>query len=429
MSRSWVVVVAGLIVACSTQLPPVTSGLGLNIASTFAPDTIDARSLTELEVIVYDSTGRRLQAATVTFKPENMFVAGLSTEPPWVNQAARATDSDGSVRIRVKRGDHTPAGQIIVTVTDASGRSATDTVVFTILPGHAAGGHVARPADTSLYIGGSLPISAGGLDRNGNLVPLATTLASSGGLVASGDGTVTATDYGRSFVVATTAAGTDTAFISVVPHGVLLASRTYPSYSMDIVELDGSRRDPAPWTPQLYDDEGSWTPDGKHFLVSEDLGYLSLQIVDLQGNYHRVGPDSLAVIDRPWFTADGSALFFALPSTVNTGCGARIRMDQIRSRRCHPFISPAKRCRRPMAASSRPTPPMTTSAYSPSPTVLPGRGLTRRSGHAGHPMAYGSRCTSTVWRRGSSSMQQPVSNGWNSGTTCPESGRLTVSGS
>jgi hypothetical protein len=244
-----------------------------------------------------------------------MFVASSLFESrflgPWNDRAVVNTDVRGHAVLGVEFGTRTPLGQIVVSTTDPkTGLALVDTVTFAILPGRPAGGHASTPTDTSMYLDRTLHISAGGLDRLGNLVPLPATYAAASGLLLSADGTVSASAYGRLSVVTTTAAGSDTTFVSVVPHGTLLATRIEPGLAIDIVDLDGSNDRPAPWAVDYYSTQGDWTHDGNHFVASEELGYKSAQVVDMQGNYHRLRPDSLAVIDLPRFSADGLTLFF-----------------------------------------------------------------------------------------------------------------------
>jgi hypothetical protein len=301
-----------LCAACSgLDLPSGLTGPGLFVSASFPADTIDARSVAELEVIAYGANGSTLPGVTVTFTPENMFMAGTPAQEPWIGETSRVTGSDGKASIRFKRGDHTPVGRIILSMTDSTGRSFADTATFQILPGHTVSGHTASPRDTALYIGRAFQFSAGGVDRNGNAVPIGVTYTHSAGVDVTSTGVVTTTDYGRNFVVASSLAGVDTAWVSVLPHGTLsgvfVPSSQPPGPSTQFMDLDGSNRQAAPWPDA---DATLWTPDGQHFLVFNEFALWSMQIVDLQGNAHRFGPDSLDHASGPSFSGDRSKVVF-----------------------------------------------------------------------------------------------------------------------
>ena len=320
---------AVLTAACSgaSQLPPVSSGLGIAVISAVPLDTIDARSRSDLEIAVYDSTGKGIADAVVDFRAQNMFVPGnLQFEGPWVGETGAATDASGHAHIRYKRGDRAPAGQIVVSTRDPrTGISYADTIVFVITPGNPVGGHAIFPADTDIYTGTSFGIIAGGIDRGGDIAPMAATYVASSGVSVTSTGTVTANVTGRSFVATTTAVGVDTAWISVVPHGEILASRFAdpPDDSMVDIELAGPIRAlPLEATPGGL--TATWSPDGQHFVVASDYSGLPMQSVDLQGNRVRLGPDSLGYLDRPRFSANGQFLFFG---AVRDGVSSAFRSN------------------------------------------------------------------------------------------------------
>jgi hypothetical protein len=305
---------AALFAACSgtSQLPPVQSGVGIAVVSAIPADTIDARSRSDFEIVVYDSTGKGIANVDVDFRGQNMFVPGNPQyEGPWVGETGAATDGSGHAHIRYKRGDRAPAGQIVVSTHDPrTGVSYTDTIAFVITPGNPVGGHAIFPADTDVYTGTSFGIVAGGIDRGGDIVPMSATYAASSGVSVAATGTVTANAMGRSFVATTTAAGVDTAWISVVPHGEILAGRwgDSPDDSMVDIELAGPIRT-LPIEQSVGGLTATWAPDGQHFVIATDGG-LPMQSVDLQGNRVRLGPDSLGYLDRPRFSANGQFLFF-----------------------------------------------------------------------------------------------------------------------
>jgi hypothetical protein len=207
-----------------------------------------------LVAALYDSTGKPRVNAGVSIRPVPPPGGSIFPALAFVRNAAApyfgwseigaglSTDSSGVVRAEVRLGY--VAGEIaLVLEADPPIGSVVDTVKFEARPGLPTRIDL-QPMDSALYEGGSYSLRARVFDGYDNeRDDEVTTATDSAAVTVSTHGVVEAKRIGRALVRGTVGEVVDSAWVSVVPHGVLLVAGSLPgSQSAQLLELetDGS---------------------------------------------------------------------------------------------------------------------------------------------------------------------------------------------
>lgn len=227
-------------------------GPGVHIvAGADVTDTVDATPQQALVVRVVDADSNPVPNAIVRFtsvlRTNNQ--SGFSqatmaltklTSAIWTTLAIDTTDQQGEAGVLVRLGTPAGSGGIIVTVPTLG---FATTAGFTILPG-AAARVVVAPADTTVYVGGAITLRAATVDRYQNPRTDPVTLSVSRPIASVQGTTLTASDIGRTRITVTAGARSDTAGLSVVPRGTIVAQAVMESTGIDLAlytfDLDGS---------------------------------------------------------------------------------------------------------------------------------------------------------------------------------------------
>jgi hypothetical protein len=226
------------------------------------------------------------------------------------------TNAQGRVAVRVRLGVHAGVAKLRLSALQLGFQ---DTARFTILPGKPAQ-VVVTPGDTAVYTGATFQASATVLDTWGNLRTDQATFAPLVDASVTATGNVTAgTKIARASYRATFAGASGTGWVSIVPHGTLIALR-YPPYSGGAgsavtFNLDGSGYQEIPSI--YYFEAPSWTPSGTTFVFGgprQPAPGIWLYTSDLSGNVHQLGtPGDSSVTWASWpvYSPDGQALYFS----------------------------------------------------------------------------------------------------------------------
>lgn len=280
-----------------------------------AADTVLATLVQALVVEVRDEQGKVVPGAVVRFSsvmgdahPHVPTVwVGPITSTQFSTLVVDSTDARGRAAVLVRLGRLAGMGGVVVTV-PVLGLEAT--VPYTIRPGSAAR-VVVTPADTAVYAGAEYAIGATATDRFGNPREDAVTFTTSGPAATVSGGTVRAAAVGRGMIVAQVGSRTDTAWVSVVPRGTLVASTGsywFPSASatLAVVNLDGSGyreiTGGGAYRP-------AWSPAGDGVVF--DRGG-AIHATDLSGNARPLVADSPPPGVMHWarYAPDGASVFF-----------------------------------------------------------------------------------------------------------------------
>jgi Tol biopolymer transport system component len=124
-------------------------------------------------------------------------------------------------------------------------------------------------------------------------------------------------------VVARSAFGDDSGYVSVVPHGRVLAAMHFEGGGSFVqFDLDGSHYRTVPTLVGQFDAGPVWAPDGKHFLYHNydaSLGALELWVADTTGQASRLWPrGTFHSVGFARFSRDGRWLYFSVGATDNT---------------------------------------------------------------------------------------------------------------
>ncbi|HWE43013.1 MAG TPA: hypothetical protein VG432_10930 [Gemmatimonadaceae bacterium] len=250
-------------------------------------DTVDTQLPGTLVVAVYDSSGRPLPRAAVSFRAVREDTAlvgqfalhvgypgtspilweGLTLVPhTWAPQFL--TDSLGELHVPIQLG--AIVGRIGLRLA-VVGREAvsTYTVWFDVHAG-APARVTLLPHDTAVYVDRSYQLRARVVDRYGNARTEQPTVAGdSTPATATNAGLVTGRASGRARFRAAWGTLADTAWASVVPPGRLAAVSSYPSHFV-LVNLDGSEyRSSASEKSVGYI---AWAPSGARTAVQDNGG-------------------------------------------------------------------------------------------------------------------------------------------------------------
>lgn len=283
-----VAAVATVAASCSDSSGPDSSS-GIRLISGYGvSDTVDAQLSQALVVEVHDSTGQlppkgtvvRFNAVASAGYYYEALVMPLTGQYP-TNFATAETDDIGRAAVIVKLGVKAGTAHVAISVPTLN---AQDTAEYTILPGKAASALV-TPLDTTLYAGHSYTLRGGVVDRYGNARTDPTTWSISGpGASVTAAGVVTASAVGRYTISGTTAAGTATGHMSVVPQMRLAGWRTSPDSRIVSAELDGSdQKVLAPVVDGGIGAHPAWMPDGTIIYTYYDLTYQALRTVGDDG--------------------------------------------------------------------------------------------------------------------------------------------------
>ena len=311
--------------ACGTQdaTAPPTAGLRI-LWGDGVTDTILTPLDQTLMVEVRSERGVPVQGTQVRFDPverggqPDVYITYPSSTS-FLTLLDDTTDALGLVAVRVKLGVHAGAAKLRLSVPQLGFQ---DTARFTILPGHPAQ-VVVTPGDTAVYAGASFQSSATVFDTWGNLRTDQATFSPLTGVDVTSTGKITAgANIARASYTATVAgtasvaAASGTGWVSIVPHGTLVAYHAtyYPEApSLVTFNLDGSGYHEI--APILYLEASAWTPSGTTFVFGGAVqpGFLWMYTSDLAGNVQRLGTpqdSGLTSVSWPVYSPDGQALYF-----------------------------------------------------------------------------------------------------------------------
>lgn len=232
--------------------------------------------------------------------------------------ATELSDADGTVQVQVRMGIYAKD----VTVTASAPGFANASTVYHIHPGNPVRLRV-LPGDSALYAGASYTLRARTEDQWGNprADPVQLSLADAGTVQLNGS-VLQGQQLGRAMVRGQAGTFTDSAFVSVVPRGSIVAIRehrvTSDSAMIEYFGLDGSayRRVKG----NLWDSGVAWVPgtNGSVVVESRDLGgsnFYHLAIVDSLGGRRGLVPASLGLTQelQPQAGLDGWIYFAGDP--------------------------------------------------------------------------------------------------------------------
>jgi hypothetical protein len=243
----------------------------------------------------------------------------VDSSQAWSGYGVRlSTDAAGVVRARVKLGY--VAGDIaMLVVAPSPGAPVADTVHFLVNPG-APDSIDLQPRDSALYEGRSYSLRPRVFDAYGNeRNDKVTTATDSTAITVTADGLVEAKRIGRALVHATLADVVGSAWVSVVPHGVLVASRAglvgQPDQLVQF-ELDGSHL-------SVLDarsvHEPSYSPSGRRMVLVDrsEGGYGNggrIFVRESDGTEHPLTADYVDYQEAqqsPRFSADEEWIYYA----------------------------------------------------------------------------------------------------------------------
>jgi len=326
------IVMAATALSCSeSTAPEVGPGFQLlELPGTTHHDTVRTELPGMLVAALYDSAGRpraNTEVSIQAVRPPDvqplfkllLLRDAMDSSRTWSSQGIQLrTDAAGIVRARVKLGDLARDIAMLLVAQSPAG-AVTDTVHFLVNPG-APVVFALEPRDTALYEGGSYPLRAVVLDAYGNARgDKATTHTDSTSITVTTDGSVRARHIGRGVVRGTLGGRVDSAWVSVVPHGVLVASRPARSGQPDQLlqfELDGSNL-------TVIDartiEQPSISPSGTRivFIDRSERAYLDggrIFVREPDGVEHPLLPDYVAYQEKqmsPRFSADEKWVYYA----------------------------------------------------------------------------------------------------------------------
>jgi Tol biopolymer transport system component len=298
-------------------------------------DTVEAPPI-QLVVEVLDADGRAAAGAVVTFTVPDEDITRIRVGPAGAGWGwdviSDTTDAQGRAAASVLPGVRTGAARVAVAVPSLGFQ---DTARYTVAPGNMVRIRLA-PLDSAVYVGNSYTVDAAAVDRHGNARPDAVALASGSSRVSVAGSAVRGEVIGRGFVIATSGARVDTAWVSVVPPGVLAVYRlSYagsPPSGMVLMNTDGSnlrelRAGPGGTGPMLDGVTSSWSPDGQELAFATEDG--RLMATDLAGSVRliRAADGTLASGWPAMYAPDGDWIYFQRGQTGSQHTFWRIRPD------------------------------------------------------------------------------------------------------
>ena len=285
--RNAVVLTLGAVIGCTGGTEPardtspmaiVSGGAATGPALTIAPPIVveirDASGHPASGVPVVFST---VTAGEVDLARQSLFVCALGSDPcaQYTDQfrfnirngATVVTGPDGRASAAVQFG--VLAGDATLTISVPSMGTSRE-ITYTTVAGPLA--QIVATHDTAVYAGVSYTLHARAADRIGNprTDPVTSTSATPSVVTVSADN-ATAVATGRGRVVLRTGDIVDTAFVSVVPHGRLVAlgrsSAGAPLNKFVLLDTDGSaRRVVGEILPNDDNAAPVWTPEGAEIV-------------------------------------------------------------------------------------------------------------------------------------------------------------------
>lgn len=326
--------------ACENSLAPGVSYQIRVLDAGAASDTVLSMATRPLSVEVDDRNGRPEVGVVVKFLAlaadsadslkgaRGMYVCAVQTTPCAryyseqgysVNLALwQRTDSAGRALAHVQFGVIAGPAAIGVSLQDSAG--PVERVKYTTRPG-AFARVVATVPDTAVYVGRTYDLGAHAADRFGNARPEPVTLADATPTVihVTSSGQVTASGTGRGRVRMRSGDITDSAWVSVPPHGRLAAFGWAPDLStvnqLVLINTDGSKPLLLGTTPGISGIAlPVWTPDGNAlvFDAAGSSGNAQLNIIDMSGAQRALlhAPGDFSASLEPAFSSAGWALYF-----------------------------------------------------------------------------------------------------------------------
>ena len=293
-------------------------------------DTVDTRLSGALVLLLRDSAGRPLPGADILLRgriPDGMslFTEVLrfrNPEQPFAQWSRRwhsvRTDAEGVIRVEVMLG--TVAGKIDLEMIGMTPEfQATDTISFMVHAGAPAALEIG-PSDSAVYVGGSYQLRLRVVDRYGNARPeQPTTSAAHDTVTVTVTGRVTGERIGRATVHGVFGGLLDSAAVSVVPRGVIAATRSglgdqRPDQLLQF-ELDGSAL-------QVLGarsiERPSWSPSGALLTFvdhggPDDIYGGRIRIRTATGTEYRLltAQDEYDMVDAPRFDREEAWVYFA----------------------------------------------------------------------------------------------------------------------
>lgn len=212
------------------------------------------------------------------------------------------TNAAGEVVVPVRLENMPGAHYIRASVVGAD----ADSALYMIVPGRPVSMSV-LPADTSIQSGRSYPLRVSVSDQSGNASPVAATFSSltPATLGVDGTGSVSSLGLGRGHVRVETAGFVDSAAVSVVPSGTLVAGSLTGIFVFD-TDGAGFRRlveAPHTWT--------RWSPSGTEIVATEPVTQ-RLYRFDLAGTGTRLTPHVPFVTaeSRAQYSRDGAWVYY-----------------------------------------------------------------------------------------------------------------------
>jgi len=189
-------------------------------------------------------------------------IAPLSSNQP-TSFVAETTNAQGKVNVDLYFGTRAGTAPLVVKV---PALGYVDTAKFTVTAGSAATLR-SGPADTAVYVNGTVNLHTAVVDRFGNPRTDPVSYAVVSGPAHLSGSTVTVTAIGRVAVSGTANAATDTSYISGVPSGTMAAS--LDAGGIAVFNLDGSNYKTLTTTPA-----GTvvWAPSGSSLVFDQTTG-------------------------------------------------------------------------------------------------------------------------------------------------------------
>jgi hypothetical protein len=235
------------------------------------------------------------------------YVHRLDSNQP-VTFAVDTTTSVGRADMQIVLGEVAGAAPIVIAVPDFG---IVDTITFTATPGNAATIGV-NPKDTAISIAGTATLRGGAVDSYGNLRSDPVVYSALSGPVTVSGATVTGTAVGPASVLLTCDGKTDTAYVSVVPTGVLAAGS---GAGLRVFNLDGSGMQVLSVSTSVGNVR--WSPSGSAFVFDQtpgggDGGTGTLYTVPASGGTAVAVDNSPGFRDQwPQWSRDGSTIYYS----------------------------------------------------------------------------------------------------------------------
>ncbi len=158
----------------------------------------------------------------------------LTSNQP-VSFVADTTDAQGRASVGIALGQRAGKARLLVKV---PALGYLDTATFTVTAG-AAASLASGPADTSVYVNGTVNLHTAVVDRFGNPRSDAVTYSVLSGPAKLSGSSVTVTGFGQALIAAMAGNRKDTTFITGVPNGTIAASLDAGG-GIVVFNLDGS---------------------------------------------------------------------------------------------------------------------------------------------------------------------------------------------